>query len=97
MTPDIFELEVKSAKGRTPSPSLHPSKPSFDDLQEALKHGLEATPMDHRTAKVRASAPRLVTLVNLFIIFSPRPLLVITIDASSLGIMIQVPQKISPA
>ncbi|OAX38025.1 hypothetical protein K503DRAFT_800769 [Rhizopogon vinicolor AM-OR11-026] len=51
-----FEFELKSAKGPTPVSSLHPSRPSFDDLQKALKHALEVTPSDQRTAKAKALA-----------------------------------------
>ncbi|OJA13669.1 hypothetical protein AZE42_08980 [Rhizopogon vesiculosus] len=60
-----FEFEaVKSAKDSTPVPSLHPSTSSFDDLQKALKHALQVTPNDQRTAKAKVSAPRLVILVS---------------------------------
>jgi hypothetical protein len=50
-----FTLAVKSAKGPTPSPSLHPSRPSFDDVREALKHGLVEAPKDQSTAKKHVS------------------------------------------
>jgi hypothetical protein len=60
--------------------------PSFDDVQKALKHAPEVTPKDHNAAKIHVSAPRLVILVDLFIIISFRPSLVMTIDAWSLDI-----------
>lgn len=53
----MFKLEVKSAKGRTPAPSLHPSRQSFNNLQEELNHALEITPKDHRAVKIQVSAP----------------------------------------
>ncbi|THH20036.1 hypothetical protein EW146_g1228 [Bondarzewia mesenterica] len=48
------ETAVKSAKGRTPTPSEHPSRPSFDDTQEALKYLLQQAPQNHTTAKSKA-------------------------------------------
>ncbi|KAJ8597921.1 hypothetical protein M405DRAFT_779056 [Rhizopogon salebrosus TDB-379] len=51
---DHFIRLFKSAKGPTPSPSLHPSRPSFDDDQEALKYGLVEAPKDQSTAKKHA-------------------------------------------
>jgi hypothetical protein len=50
-----FTFAVKSAKGLTPSPSLHPSRPSLDDVQEALQHGLAEAPKDQSTAKKHVS------------------------------------------
>jgi hypothetical protein len=61
-----FILAVKSAKGPTPSPSLHPSRPSFDDDQEALKHGLVKTPEDQSTAKKYVSHHVSSTWSNFF-------------------------------
>ena len=40
-------------KCRTPTPSQHPSRPSFDDTQEVLKFLLKETPKNHATAKAK--------------------------------------------
>ena len=44
-----------TSKGPTPAPSLHPSRPSFDDMQEMLGYLLYEAPQDHRTAKSKVS------------------------------------------
>jgi hypothetical protein len=50
-----FTFAVKSAGGPTPSSWFHPSRPSFDDVQEALKHGLIEASKDQSTAKIHVS------------------------------------------
>ena len=47
----FFHFTVKRAKGRTPVPSEHPSRPSFDDAGETIMHIVEEAPQDHQTAK----------------------------------------------
>ncbi|KIJ46274.1 hypothetical protein M422DRAFT_165576 [Sphaerobolus stellatus SS14] len=42
-------------KGRTPIPSNHPSRPSFDTLADMIKGILEEAPRSHATAKEQAS------------------------------------------
>ncbi|OBZ65789.1 hypothetical protein A0H81_14339 [Grifola frondosa] len=42
------------ARCRTPTPSLRPSRPSFDNVPELLKFLLEEAPKDHATAKAKA-------------------------------------------
>ncbi|KAH9913261.1 uncharacterized protein B0H18DRAFT_1050071 [Fomitopsis serialis] len=44
----------RAAKGRTRSPSTHPSRPSFDATQETLQYPLEEAPQNHATAKQKA-------------------------------------------
>ncbi|KAG9309699.1 hypothetical protein JVU11DRAFT_10375 [Chiua virens] len=51
-----FILPFKKAKGRTPAPSDHPSRLSFDRLKEDLKATITEAPkdIDHRQAKAQA-------------------------------------------
>ncbi|KAJ8593210.1 hypothetical protein M405DRAFT_931012 [Rhizopogon salebrosus TDB-379] len=51
-----FVRLFKSAEGPTPTPSRHPSRPSFDTRQAAIRHALEESPAGHRTAKANALA-----------------------------------------
>ncbi|KAH7906895.1 hypothetical protein BJ138DRAFT_1117169 [Hygrophoropsis aurantiaca] len=44
----------RSAKGRTPTPSTHPSLPAFDDTQQAAADFLKEPPTNHATAKHKA-------------------------------------------
>jgi len=46
-----FGIPVRSTKGPTPSPSNHPSRPSFDNVQDTFRYLIEEAPADHRTAK----------------------------------------------
>ncbi|KAG8944193.1 hypothetical protein FRC03_002148 [Tulasnella sp. 419] len=48
---DHFVRCFRGAKGRTPVPSEHPSRPSFDDTQEMLAYLLHQAPKNHQTAK----------------------------------------------
>jgi hypothetical protein len=48
-------LSVRSAKGPTPDPSHHPSRPSFDDQRDENVFIIEDAPQDHRTAKIQVS------------------------------------------
>jgi hypothetical protein len=50
-------LPVKRASGRTPAPSEHPSRPSFEAEREALASINDPASLDHRKAKqaVRSS------------------------------------------
>ncbi|KAH7908515.1 hypothetical protein BJ138DRAFT_1091111 [Hygrophoropsis aurantiaca] len=41
-------------KVRTPTPSQHPSRPSFHDVQETLKYLINEAPQSHATAKQKA-------------------------------------------
>ncbi|KDQ54715.1 hypothetical protein JAAARDRAFT_402182 [Jaapia argillacea MUCL 33604] len=50
----FFARCFKASKGRTPTPSTHPSRPSFDDIEETLKYLIEEAPQDHCTAKYKA-------------------------------------------
>ncbi|KIM73234.1 hypothetical protein PILCRDRAFT_731746 [Piloderma croceum F 1598] len=42
---------VKSAKGPTPAPTSHPSRPSFDNVTDTFIHMLLEAPQDHQSAK----------------------------------------------
>ena len=42
---------VKSAKGPTPAPTSHPSRPSFDNVTDTLIHMLLEALQDHQSAK----------------------------------------------
>ncbi|THH03489.1 hypothetical protein EW146_g10433 [Bondarzewia mesenterica] len=46
-------VAVRAAKG-TPTPSTHPSRPSFDNSEKTLKYLLEEAPQNHTTAKAKA-------------------------------------------
>ncbi|KAF5310633.1 hypothetical protein D9619_008090 [Psilocybe cf. subviscida] len=46
----------KAAKGQTPAPSNHASRPSFDTLSDMIKDYLEPAPLSHTTAKKNALA-----------------------------------------
>lgn len=43
-------------KGKTPSPSFHPCRPSFDETKEAMSAEIEEAPRNHATAKQHALA-----------------------------------------
>ena len=49
-----------AAKGPMPSPSRHPSRPSFDNMQEMLGYLLYEAPQDHRTSKLKVSLASIV-------------------------------------
>ncbi|KZT06607.1 uncharacterized protein LAESUDRAFT_725698 [Laetiporus sulphureus 93-53] len=49
-----FIRPFRKTKGPTPVPSSHPSRPSFDRLQESIKEVLQHSPQDHKTAKSSA-------------------------------------------
>ncbi|KAJ7576913.1 hypothetical protein C8J56DRAFT_375615 [Mycena floridula] len=48
---DCFVRCFRRAKGPTPAPSPHPSRPSFDNEREMLRYLMEEAPKDHTTAK----------------------------------------------
>ncbi|KAG8897549.1 hypothetical protein FRB99_008067 [Tulasnella sp. 403] len=48
---DFFLRLFRRAKGPTPDPSTHPSRPSFDDVKETFQMLIQESPMTHRTAK----------------------------------------------
>ena len=78
---------VKSAKGPTPTPSLHSSHSIFEQVQQILQGVLQVTPRDQRTAKAQVSTRHSVVLVD-FNIISFRPSSVITTAALSPGCVI---------
>ena len=47
----LIDRTVRQNKGQTPVPSGHVSRPSFDDMQETMKHLLVEPPKDHTGAK----------------------------------------------
>jgi hypothetical protein len=49
-----FIRPFKKNKGRTPTPSDHPSRPSFDKVKADLKAMIKEAPKDHREAKTQA-------------------------------------------
>ena len=55
---------VKRAKGPTPNPSHHPSRPSFDNIQEMLGYLLEEAPQGHQTVKALVSFIPQVSLLS---------------------------------
>ena len=57
---DLWRI-VKQGKGRTPVPSGHVSRPSFDDMQEIMKYLLEEPPKSHTEAKRAVSTPDIDT------------------------------------
>lgn len=46
-----FPAVVRSAKGPTPAPSSHPSRPSLDDVSDTFLYMLLEAPQDHQRAK----------------------------------------------
>jgi hypothetical protein len=60
---------VKKTKGRTPTPSYHASRPSFDTRKAMIMDMLVEAPQTHRDAKKNVSA-----LVMLFFRNPPTPL-----------------------
>uniref|UniRef100_A0A0W0GCH1 HNH nuclease domain-containing protein n=3 Tax=Moniliophthora roreri TaxID=221103 RepID=A0A0W0GCH1_MONRR len=46
----------RSSKGPLPLPSSHPSRPSFDSVQQFITEHLQSSPKDYRTAKKYALA-----------------------------------------
>jgi hypothetical protein len=48
--------KVKTNKGRTPTPSSHASRPSFDTLKEMIKAMVVEAPQNHQQAKKNVSA-----------------------------------------
>ena len=48
------QYPVRSAKGHTPAPSHHPSRPSWGDTQEMVKYLLRDAPLNHSTANQKA-------------------------------------------
>ncbi|EKM57142.1 uncharacterized protein PHACADRAFT_91812, partial [Phanerochaete carnosa HHB-10118-sp] len=46
---------VRGSKGRTPTPSEHPSRPSFGALQQKKVALAAEAPLNHHTAKIRAN------------------------------------------
>lgn len=55
-----FKSTVKAAKGRTPIPSNHPSRPSFDNVSDTFIHMLLEAPQDHQSAKALVSSTHLI-------------------------------------
>lgn len=49
-------LTVRSRKGRTPTPSSHPSRPSFETIQDMVGSMIIEAPQDHCKAKSNVSA-----------------------------------------
>ncbi|KAK2461245.1 hypothetical protein APHAL10511_006772 [Amanita phalloides] len=49
-----FIRPFKKNKGRTPTPSDHPSRPSFDKVKADLKAMIKGAPKDHKEAKKQA-------------------------------------------
>ncbi|KIM79419.1 hypothetical protein PILCRDRAFT_823348 [Piloderma croceum F 1598] len=49
-----FLRSFRSAKGPTPAPSEHPSRPSFDDERDMNSDVIAAAQQDHRTSKKQA-------------------------------------------
>ncbi|KAH0826493.1 hypothetical protein J3R83DRAFT_5497 [Lanmaoa asiatica] len=47
-------LPFKKYKGRTPKPSQHPSRPSFEVTKEEIKKNITQAPKNHQDAKYRA-------------------------------------------
>ncbi|KAF8518827.1 hypothetical protein BU17DRAFT_76064 [Hysterangium stoloniferum] len=47
-------------KGRTPTPSEHPSRPCFDALKQEIRHEIMEPPKDHSTAKKLANGYRCI-------------------------------------
>ncbi|KAK0437794.1 hypothetical protein EV421DRAFT_995183 [Armillaria borealis] len=47
-------LRIKAAKGPTPPPSEHPSRPDLDDVQELRKYITRQASLNHSTAKQAA-------------------------------------------
>ena len=47
----MTSCSVKKSRGRTPAPSDHPSRPSFDRVKEGLKENIIEAPKDHKGAK----------------------------------------------
>ncbi|KAF5348781.1 hypothetical protein D9756_009749 [Leucocoprinus leucothites] len=47
-------LLFRQNKGKTPAPSYHPSRPSFDDNSLFYSATIEPAPQDHRAAKLAA-------------------------------------------
>jgi hypothetical protein len=48
-------FSVRKFKGRTPRPSSHPSRPSFDAVKSQIKVDIQEAPRDHEDAKIRVS------------------------------------------
>ncbi|EGN98521.1 hypothetical protein SERLA73DRAFT_74721 [Serpula lacrymans var. lacrymans S7.3] len=48
---NVFIRCFKRANGRTPAPSEHPSRPSFDDTRDFMMHISQQSPKDHQTVK----------------------------------------------
>ncbi|KAH9482082.1 hypothetical protein JR316_0004177 [Psilocybe cubensis] len=48
---DHYIRAFKAKKGRTPTPSSHASRPSFDTIQDMIKDTLVEAPQSHRQAK----------------------------------------------
>jgi hypothetical protein len=42
---------VKAAKGPTPIPTSHPSRPSFEDDRDLIRQHLQSPPKSHAEAK----------------------------------------------
>ncbi|KAF8415091.1 hypothetical protein L210DRAFT_3588019 [Boletus edulis BED1] len=49
-----FIIPFKKSRGRTPTPSSHPSRRSFDNVKVNLKEIMREAPRDHRGAKDQA-------------------------------------------
>ncbi|KAF8576970.1 hypothetical protein K439DRAFT_591408 [Ramaria rubella] len=54
---DRYLRVFRQNKGRTPVVASHPSRPSFDAIQEKLKLLLECPPKDHSDAKAAWKPP----------------------------------------
>lgn len=75
----IINRIVRKNKGRTPVPSGHVSRPSFDDMQETLMYLLVEPPKNYTDAKngVRPVSLIFYSFINTRLI---RPLYVMDID-----------------
>jgi hypothetical protein len=51
----VFIFSVRSNKGRTPNPTNHASRPSFDTIADMISDCMEEAPQGHASAKKRVS------------------------------------------
>jgi hypothetical protein len=57
------ESTVRASKGHTHVPSHHPSRPSFDNIQQMLGYLIQESPTDYSTAKLQVSAAAVILSV----------------------------------
>ena len=50
-----LSFPVLKFKGRTPMPSYHPSRPSFEAVKEQMNVDIREAPRNHTDAKIRVS------------------------------------------